>query len=226
MIQLSNKYILGTIDFIILDDESFAELKKDFSEISKTLESYKSNKEQNSNEIFNFFYNILKEDSKKINKYIKDTKKFKSKLEEIKDKKIEDFIDIINKNNIVYILDILLTNEKIYEELRLDHPKIKAELVTFKDNPNCGCRAKINKYFLELIVKNKNYLKKYILLYPNFLEEIKVKEILKREDYTGRLFIIDNNDESWKNFAKQTIGTVFKSFSIIERGDKIEVYFL
>lgn len=223
MIKLSNQDIMPTIDFIISKDNSFLRLKKDFVDFEKELEIYKSNK-TNKNKVFNFFYNVLKEDSKKINKYIDNIDDFKIKLKENKNKNIIRILQ--NDINFEYAIDILLKNQQIYKELISDYGVIRSELVHYKETKNYTCKEKIHKYFLDLKKKEKNikflekYIEKHTEEFENLIENLNVKS------YSGRSFFINNDENSWKEFAESIKFAKFTSFSVVENKDKLEIYFL
>jgi hypothetical protein len=46
-------------------------------------------------------------------------------------------------------LDTLRTNDKYREEFTAIAPDIKADIVSFQTNPNCGCRRKIQQFLEE-----------------------------------------------------------------------------
>lgn len=48
--------------------------------------------------------------------------------------------------NVPVFLDNIRTNDKYREELLAIAPAIKADIVSFQSNPNCGCRRKIQQY--------------------------------------------------------------------------------
>ena len=216
--NLSNQDIIPTIDFIISKDDSFSKLKNDFIDFEKELEIYKSDK-TNKSKIYSFFYNVLKQDAKKLNNYIDNIDDFKRALKENKNKNI---IELLQSNiNFEHAIDIILKNQEIYKDLFLDHPIIKSELICYKETKNTDCRNKIQKYFLDLKQKEKNanFLEKYIKSQDDFIEEFDIK-------YSGNVFSIPNNENSWKEFAQNIKMFNYKSFSVIENEDNIEIYFL
>ena len=125
------------------------------------------------------------------------------------------------------ILPILIKDEEIFSQFKNDFPSILADLVTFKDNPNCSCRGRVFKFFGEHLEKNPESLNQYI----KNTNEINVKlqslaEERANNNYTGKIFIIDGGEEAWAAFAATLPNKMFRMFSIAERDDKVIVYFL
>jgi hypothetical protein len=54
--------------------------------------------------------------------------------------------------NVPLFLENIRTNDKYREEFLVVAPDVKADVVSFQDNPNCGCRRKIVDY----VDKNKD----------------------------------------------------------------------
>lgn len=134
---------------------------------------------------------------------------------------------MINKNNVTDVLPILVKDDETFGRLQTDFPSILADLVTFKDNPNCSCRGRVFKFFTEQLEVNPNILNKYV----KDANEITVKlQALSDErvanNYAGKVFIINKGEEAWAAFAGTLPGKMFRMFSIAERDDKVVVYFL
>jgi hypothetical protein len=134
---------------------------------------------------------------------------------------------MINKNNVADILPILIKDEETFNRLKNDFPSILADLVTFKDNPNCSCRGRVFKFFSEHLEANPNILDQYV----KDASEINVKlQSLSDEraanNYAGKVFLVDKGEEAWAAFAGTLPGKMFRMFSVAERDDKVVVYFL
>jgi hypothetical protein len=102
-----------------------------------------------------------------------------------------------------------------------------ADLVTFKDNPNCSCRGRVFKFFTEHLEANPGSLNKYV----KDASEINIKlqylaEERANNNYAGKVFLIDKGEEAWAAFAGTLPGKMFRMFSVAERDDKVVVYFL
>jgi len=134
---------------------------------------------------------------------------------------------MINSNNVSDILPILMQDDDVVKQLQNDFPNILADLVTFKENPNCSCRGRVFKFFYEELEKNVSVLDKYIKN-PSLIA-IKLQALAEERasnNYAGRLFVIDKGAEAWATFAGTLPGKMFRMFSVVEREDSTVVYFL
>jgi hypothetical protein len=134
---------------------------------------------------------------------------------------------MINVNNVADILPILIKDDETFNSLKNDFSSILADLVTFKDNPNCSCRGRVFKFFSEQLEKNPGSLDKYV----KDANEINIKlqslaEERANNNYAGKIFVIDKGEEAWAAFAGTLPGKMFRMFSVAERDDKVVVYFL
>lgn len=144
--------------------------------------------------------------------------------------------------NIGPYLDILVKNEKIFEALKSKYPDILADLTSSKFNPTCSCRGRVTAFL------NKKYTegdKDFIDFLLN-LDEIKesklqVDESLKkmeternkilsaaRENSISNIYQVPKGPKGWEDFTKFVIekNIMFRSFSVVEKNDYLEVYFL
>lgn len=134
---------------------------------------------------------------------------------------------MINKNNVADILPILVKDDEIFNRLQTDFSSILADLVTFKDNPNCSCRGRVFKFFSEHLETNPGSLDQYV----KDASEINIKlQALSDEraanNYAGKVFLVDKGEGAWAAFAATLPGKMFRMFSVAERDDKVVVYFL
>jgi hypothetical protein len=134
---------------------------------------------------------------------------------------------MINTNNVADVLPILIKDDETFNRLKNDFSSILADLVTFKDNPNCTCRGRVFKFFSEQLEINPTVLDQYV----KDANEITVKlQSLSDErannNYAGKAFEIDRGAEAWAAFAATLPGKMFRMFSVAERDDKVVVYFL
>ena len=134
---------------------------------------------------------------------------------------------MINTNNVADVLPILIKDDETFNRLKNDFSSILADLVTFKDNPNCTCRGRVFKFFSEQLEINPTVLDQYV----KDADEITVKlqslaEERANNNYAGKIFVIDKGAEAWATFAATLPGKMFRMFSVAERNDKVVVYFL
>jgi len=126
------------------------------------------------------------------------------------------------------VLSIIIKDNSVFEQLQNDFPDILADLVSFKTNPNCSCRGRVNKYFADKLAADPTILDKYVTdpdSVANQVSEIKTARL--SNNYSGKIFEIDKSPEAWEEFANRTAaGKMFRAFSIIDRGDKLVAYFI
>lgn len=134
---------------------------------------------------------------------------------------------MINVNNITDTLPMLVQDNETFEKLKNDFTSILADLVTFKENPNCSCRGRVFKFFSEQLEKNPSILDKYIKDASEITLRLQsLSEERAANNYAGRLFIIPKGEESWRNFSATLPGKMFRMFSVAERENEVVVYFL
>ena len=136
---------------------------------------------------------------------------------------------ILNKNNILDTVSYICSKESSYNKLKKDFEEINNDLIEYKSNKINS--EKIFNFFYKKLLNNPGIFTAYIENFNEFkkkletIEESKQKKI-EANNLSGKSFTIDNNEKSWLYFAKQVSKKIFKSFYIIEKGDKLEVYFL
>jgi hypothetical protein len=134
---------------------------------------------------------------------------------------------MINITNVGDAITLLVRDNESFESLKKDFPTILADLITFKNNPNCTCRGKVFKFFTEEIQKNPEVLNKYVKDSEGFKKElIKIVEQRNSNNYSGKVIKIENTDEAWKALTTQLIGKAFRTFSVVDKGDQLWVYLL
>jgi hypothetical protein len=134
---------------------------------------------------------------------------------------------MINITNIGDAITLLVKDNEIFEQLKKDFSPILADLVTFKNNPNCTCRGKVFKFFTEEIQKNPEVLNKYIKNPEELKKELlKIVEQRNSNNYSGKVIRIENTDEAWRALTTQLVGKAFRTFSVIEKDNQLWVYLL
>lgn len=134
---------------------------------------------------------------------------------------------MINTNNVADVLPILIKDDEIFNRLKNDFSSMLADLVTFKDNPNCSCRGRVFKFFTEQLEANPGSLDQYVKDTSTITLKLQsLAEERANNNYAGRVLIIDQGDEAWATFAGTLPGKMFRMFSVAEREDKVVVYFL
>jgi hypothetical protein len=133
---------------------------------------------------------------------------------------------MINNANILDCLILLSKNVESFSLLKEEFPDILADLVSFQNNNNCSCKNKLINFFIEKINSDSNFFDKYIKDNDFFTKLDNLSKEKLEKNYAGRVFIIEKNESSWKQFTQSLVGKNFKMFSVAEREDTIAVYFL
>jgi hypothetical protein len=153
----------------------------------------------------------------------KSLKKILPNSTRIKDKE-KTMITVANLGD---ALPILIKDDSVFEQLKTDFPAILADLVTFKNNPNCTCRGRVIKFFTEQLEQNKDVLEKYVNN-PSALQA-EIDQLVSQRvanNYAGKIFEIQKGDQAWQAFAQSVAGKAFRTFSVVERENTVAVYFL
>ena len=134
---------------------------------------------------------------------------------------------MINSNNVSDILPMLMQDDDVVKQLQNDFPNILADLVTFKENPNCSCRGRVFKFFSEELEKNASVLDKYIKNPSLVIMKLQaLTEERALTNYAGKVFLVSKGEEAWKAFHSTLPGKTFRMFSVAERENDVAVYFL
>ena len=134
---------------------------------------------------------------------------------------------MIDTNNVADVLPILIKDDETFNRLKNDFSSILADLVTFKDNPNCSCRGRVFKFFTEQLEANPGSLDQYVKDASAITLKLQsLSDERANNNYAGKMFEIDRGSEAWAAFAATLPGKMFRMFSVVERGDRVVVYFL
>lgn len=135
---------------------------------------------------------------------------------------------MINQTNLRQALHFFRTKEDIWEELKKDFPDILADLTSFQDNPNCTCAGRIHDFFVKKMAEDPNILNKYNK-HPEELNSMIATQVQAQQDnmLAGRIIELDKGESAWHEFVYGFLmSKQFHSFSVVEREDKIAVYFI
>lgn len=134
----------------------------------------------------------------------------------------------IPKQNLTNVIHAIILNNDSFFEMSKDFPEIAADLTTFKHNPNCSCKNKVTKFFNDKIESGqKDILDKYFV--NKETTKNRILKIIKDHDdkvLTGKVITIDNSKEAWSIFAQECSSKFFRNFSVVEKGDKLDIYFI
>lgn len=144
--------------------------------------------------------------------------------------------------NIGPYLDILVKNEKIFESLKNKYPEILADLTSSKFNPTCSCRGRVATFLNKKYVEGDKDFLDFLLnleevkdLKLQVDESIKKMEIEKnkallniRENSISNIYQVPKGPKGWEDFTKFVVekNIMFRSFSVVDKNDYLEVYFL
>jgi hypothetical protein len=134
---------------------------------------------------------------------------------------------MITVANLADALPILVKDEATFEQLKADFPGILADLVTFKNNPNCTCRGRVFKFFTEQLEQNKDILEKYVK--DPVALQAEIDQLVSQRvanNYAGKIFEIQKGDQAWQAFSQSVVGKAFRTFAVVERENTVAVYFL
>jgi hypothetical protein len=132
----------------------------------------------------------------------------------------------------------LIEIPEIFDSLKRKYPEIEVDLISWKDNPNCTCGQRVNNFFIEKysIEEDKIFLDH---LMNSEQVKLKTEEITKEQihsqippsmtDYRGRVFTVGLKEEDWLNFWNTRVvedRAAYRSFSVVNNGNELKVYFL
>jgi len=137
-----------------------------------------------------------------------------------------------------------IKNDTLFNSLKDKFPEILADLTSSRNNPNCSCKGRVKAHLQGKITTEQDYFNNLI----NNEEVKKLTEEIKKtqipinpienhmqmmqqnmfRNSSGRIFEIGKTEEDWKNLAKKLSEEKisFKSFSVVEKEDKLVVYFI
>jgi len=144
-----------------------------------------------------------------------------------------------------------MKNDTFFNYLKEKFPEILADLTSSRDNSNCSCKGRVKTYLQSVILRDPDYFNNLInieeikKLITEKSEEIKNSQtsngvpnhmdrhaqIMQQNMFKnsgGKIFEINNTQEEWKNLARHLTENKisFRSFSVVEKQDKLIVYFI
>jgi hypothetical protein len=130
-------------------------------------------------------------------------------------------------------LNLIRVSDDFKSILQSEFPNIYADIQSAATNPNCGCVKKVETELLDNREKSLNLLNNFLSNKDNLEKINEVLSVdyaaLSPKPYSGRMFVIDNTEEKFKEFM-DTINkdrAVFRNFSTaISPEGKLHVYFL
>lgn len=136
----------------------------------------------------------------------------------------------ITKENVYLskvVLDLIKNFNDFSSTLQATFTEIYAEIESFKNNPNCSCRNKIESF----VNSNRDKVYKLMAAWHKSHAQVNLAEYIKAyaiNNVSGKIFRIDNNDKSFEEFSKKIYSEkfTFRAFDIVNEGDKLAFYFI
>lgn len=141
-----------------------------------------------------------------------------------------------------------MKNDVFFDSLKDKFPEILADLTSSRSSPNCSCKNRVKAHLQAKISTEESYFNSLInneeiqKIIQEKTEEIKNSQtpinpienhmqmmqqnIFKNSG--GRVFEIGKTEGDWKDLAKKLTDEKisFKSFSVVEKENKLVVYFI
>jgi hypothetical protein len=140
----------------------------------------------------------------------------------------------MDNNQLLTYIQALVNTHDTFEALKNRYTEVLADLVSFKNNPNCSCKARVNgfltkkytevpeeKAFIDELIKNPEVIRSYDTL--SKMPQMRPGNI---RNLSGQIFKVPKGDEGWAALSRDIAGAVFRSFNVVDKGDYSEVYFL
>lgn len=143
--------------------------------------------------------------------------------------------------------NIFIKNDLFFNSLKGKFPEILADLTSSRNNPNCSCKNRVKAHlqskleaeseFFNNLLSNEE-IKKIVNEKAEEIKNTQIKDPMEehmrmmRENMFrnsgGRVFEIGKTEQDWKNLCKklELEKVMFKSFSVVEKEDKLVVYFV
>lgn len=140
-------------------------------------------------------------------------------------------MNTINADHLYAYIFASLAHDPSFELLKNRYSDILADLVSAKSNANCSCRGRVIAYI------NQKY---QIDTEKAFLDEIFLNEQIRVEaekqieenqarianNFSGKIITVMKKDDYWKDFHLSTLRGSYRAFSVVDKGDSVDVYFL
>lgn len=152
----------------------------------------------------------------------------------------------LNINEIRPFLDALVGTDHVYESLKTRYPQMLADIVSSKENPNCGCRNRLSsflvetynnpeeKLFIDNILNDKAVLEKVDQIrqiaatQPSQVAQHPVDQLSPKDINNIKKYTLNKSQASWEDFSAwvESKQIQFKSFSVVDKGNELDIYFL
>ena len=136
-------------------------------------------------------------------------------------------------------LDRLLFAPEALEKLKIKYPEIQDDLENLKNNPNCECRNDVKNFLNEKSeAGDSEYLSQLAIESAPILGAGGTATLYPFDENGNGVHYFDNPDlfkihrvektpEAWEEFVKTTRKKlIFSQFTVVDKGDHLEVYFM
>ncbi len=154
------------------------------------------------------------------------------------------FEELLNSQT---FFNIFIKNDTFFNSLKEKFPEILADLTSSRNNPNCSCKNRVkahlqsklqteSEFFNNLL--NNEEIKKIVNEKAEEIKNTQIKDPMEEhmkmmrenmfKNSGGRVFEIGKSEQDWKNLCKklELEKIIFKSFSVVEKENKLVVYFV
>ena len=141
--------------------------------------------------------------------------------------------DTIAVNNIYAYIFSALNDDPSFALLKERYSDILADLVSSKSNANCSCRGRVVSYITEKykISEEKIFLDQIFSnekIKTPALKMIEEQKFNMMNSLSGKIITLVKKDNYWKEFYESNTNARgnWRAFSIVDKGDSVDVYFL
>ena len=136
-------------------------------------------------------------------------------------------LTIVNPQNLRAALVFFKSDDEIWEKIKADFPDQLADLVSWKENPNCQCGQRLYQFFNNLLGVHVTALDKYVVDVNKFNSEIVNQQKIEQQNLlAGQIIVIEKGEHAFQELFRSLEGKQFAMFSAVEREDTVAFYFL
>ena len=148
-------------------------------------------------------------------------------------------------NEIRIYLDALVGIDHVYEALKKRYPQMLADIVSSRENPNCGCRNRLSGFLIEQYnnPSEAEFIKNLLADHRVLERALQIKNLsqqnhqpipqqsspqIPQDPSKVKKYTLNKSQTGWDSFAEwiESRQIQFRSFSVVDRGNELDVYFL
>jgi hypothetical protein len=138
-----------------------------------------------------------------------------------------------------------IETDEIFETLKQKYTEIEVDLLSWRNNPSCACGKRVFDFFSKIYQEDEGQAKFLDSLFQEEKVKEKARELTQAKrkvvtqqdipqvppemtDYRGKIFTVGKSEEDWSNFWKKINEdrAAYRTFSLIDAGEYLKVYFL